>query len=638
MLDLFAILTKGGIVLWHYQQHTALNLVRVLNELISQVILLERFHLATFPLDQLLLKFKLDNQFELIFVIAYQKIAKLMEIDRLIETLFSAFRELFADRLKAGGYFDCGQFDGIFQPLLKRFEVDNYNSISSSRAMKSFTESKKFSKLSAEQKQKTESALNPSPDAQATDLPDNEPDTADDPSVNDSPESSLTSVSVTRSLPLANSPRPVQGERVGGARRGRGRNKSNQVPKPVASDSRVPKRHAKVGRIWDGQISQTDAASLNFSQDRPSDQEPSVASYVEDPGSAVGGMRGDLRGIDTLKPTEVKSAPTPSRFMSLLSGLTGSKPVGRERLLPVLEAVQEHLIGKNVAAEIAENLCRSVLEQVEGRTLSSFSTVRSTVQQALRDSLSQILMPRRHINVLREIISKKSSGASSPYVITFCGVNGVGKSTSLAKICFWLLENEFRVLIAACDTFRSGAVEQLQTHAKCLQSLYPGAEGAAPRVALYSNKMNKDASAVAAEGILQGAREGYDVIMVDTAGRMQDNQPLMQALGKLIYRNCPDLVLFVGEALVGNEGVDQLLKFNQSLVEYSAASDPLSSSKPSLIDGILLTKFDTVDDKVGAAISMTYATGHPIIFVGTGQMYTDLKSFSAQSVLNTLLK
>ena len=626
MFDLFAIFTKGGILLWHYQQHAAVSLVRVINELISQVILLERFHLATFSLGQMLLQFKLDNKFELIFVIAYQKIAKLMEIDKLIDTLFSEFRELFAERLKMGGYFNASTFDSKFNPILKAYEINNSAAISSNRTMKTFTESKKFSKLSETQKEKTKSALTTSleqrnPSVEVDEMDTNSKSNCDSPNTNQ--------------IPHAISSRLAPG----GARRGRGRARAIPEQKSVKP---APKKPQKIIRKWDGQISEGEMQALNFSkEDRPPEQETAVASYVEDPASAVGGMRGDLSGIDTLNAPEAKAQPKVSRFMSLLGGLTGSKPLGRDRLLPVLEAVKEHLITKNVAAEIADNLCGSVLEQLEGKTLSSFTTVRSAVQQALRDSLSQILMPRRKIDVLREVITKRKAEANKPYIMTFCGVNGVGKSTSLAKICFWLLENDFRVLIAACDTFRSGAIEQLLTHTKCLQSLYPAGKDGTERVTLYSNKTNKDASSVAAEGIIIGSREGYDVIMVDTAGRMQDNQPLMQALGKLIHRNSPDLVLFVGEALVGNEGVDQLQKFNHSLTDYSAVSVsvpvPALPAKPSLIDGILLTKFDTIDDKVGAAISMTYATGHPIIFVGTGQMYTDLKSFSPESVMNTLL-
>ena len=111
---------------------------------------------------------------------------------------------------------------------------------------------------------------------------------------------------------------------------------------------------------------------------------------------------------------------------------------------------------------------------------------------------------------------------------------------------------------------------------------------------------------------------------------MQNNKPLMVALSKLVSTNQPDLVLFVGEALVGNDGVDQLQMFNQALADSS------TTTNPHLIDGMVLTKFDTVDDKVGAALSMSYKTGQPVVFVGTGQKYTSLKKLNIKTVVKAL--
>merc|ERR1719369_662153 len=167
-----------------------------------------------------------------------------------------------------------------------------------------------------------------------------------------------------------------------------------------------------------------------------------------------------------------------------------------------------------------------------------------------------------------------------------------------AKICFWLIENKMSVLIAACDTFRAGAVEQLRTHTRRLNSLHPASEnGGRPLVHLYEKGYGKDAAGIAMEAINYARETRADVVLVDTAGRMQDNEPLMKALSKLISVNAPDLVLFVGEALVGNEAVDQLVRFNQALADHSPSRD-----NPHLIDGMVLSKFDTIDDKVGSAI------------------------------------
>lgn len=163
-------------------------------------------------------------------------------------------------------------------------------------------------------------------------------------------------------------------------------------------------------------------------------------------------------------------------------------------------------------------------------------------------------------------------------------------------------------MIAACDTFRAGAVEQLRTHMRHLNALH--ASSNQKMVQLYEKGYGKDAAGIAMEAICYARDCGIDVVLVDTAGRMQDNEPLMRALAKasewktnnrvvyvsffqLIKVNSPDLVLFVGEALVGNEAVDQLVKFNQALADYSGMANPHQ------IDGIVLTKFDTIDDKVG---------------------------------------
>lgn len=259
-----------------------------------------------------------------------------------------------------------------------------------------------------------------------------------------------------------------------------------------------------------------------------------------------------------------------------------------------------------------------------GKNIGTFASIKKSVFNAIEESLVQILTPRRRVDILRDVLHAKEQGR--PYAITFCGVNGVGKSTNLAKIAFWLVENGFRIMIAACDTFRAGAIEQLRTHSHRINGLHPDS------VQVFQQGYGKDAATIAMHAISAARDQKYDVVLIDTAGRMQDNTPLMRALSKLIAVNRPDLVLFVGEALVGNDAVDQLTKFNEALANHSNSKDPR------LIDGIVLSKFDTIDDKVGAAISMTYTTGQPIVFIGTGQTYADLKSLNPRAVVNILLR
>lgn len=342
-------------------------------------------------------------------------------------------------------------------------------------------------------------------------------------------------------------------------------------------------------------------------------------------------------GFNDRSPTTTTTAKTKtsskqsSGMFSLFKNLVGAKNLTREVMQPALEKLKDHLIEKNVATDIAAKLCDSVAAKLEGRVLGTFDTIAATVKQTLTDALVQILSPKRRVDILRDCLEAKRN--NRPYVMSFCGVNGVGKSTNLAKICFWLIENDLNVMIAACDTFRAGAVEQLRTHMRHLNALHPAdRHSGRTMVQLYEKGYGKDAAGIAMEAIRAATDSRVDVVLIDTAGRMQDNEPLMRALAKLIKVNDPDLVLFVGEALVGNEAVDQLVKFNQALADYS------SNDNPHIIDGIVLTKFDTIDDKVGAAISMTYITGQPIVFVGTGQTYTDLKALNAKAVVNALMK
>ena len=277
---------------------------------------------------------------------------------------------------------------------------------------------------------------------------------------------------------------------------------------------------------------------------------------------------------------------------STLTSLVGTKQLTVTDIEPVISKMRDHLIGKNVASEVAEKLCQSVASKLEGKVLGTFSTVYHTVKETLVESLVQLLTPKRRIDIIRDVLEAKAN--KRPYVIAFCGVNGVGKSTNLAKICFWLVENKCSVLIAACDTFRAGAVEQLRTHVKRLNSLYPSQNPNEKKdvVELYEKGYGKDAAGIAMEAINHARASHRDVVLIDTAGRMQDNEPLMRSLSKLIGVNDPDLVLFVGEALVGNEAVDQLVKFNRALADHS------DQETPHTIDGIVLTKFDTIDDKV----------------------------------------
>ena len=179
----------------------------------------------------------------------------------------------------------------------------------------------------------------------------------------------------------------------------------------------------------------------------------------------------------------------------------------------------------------------------------------------------------------------------------------INHNVLILQITFWLIENNYRVLIAGCDTFRAGAVEQLRTHMHHLNAIHPPEKhGGQQMVQLFEQGYGKDAADIARHGIDFARKNSFDVVLIDTAGRMQDNEPLMRALAKLIHVNRPDMTLFVGEALVGNEAVDQLVKFNRALADQAS----LGVNKNQVIDGIVLTKFDTIDDKVRLIFALLF--------------------------------
>ncbi|KAJ2951453.1 hypothetical protein O0L34_g13605 [Tuta absoluta] len=613
MLDLFSIFSKGGIVLWCFQS-TGEFLTPSVNALIRSVILQERSGNNSFGHQSLTLQYKLDNEFELVFVVAYQRILQLAYVDKFLNDVHLEFRDKYKNELTSGDHILDFDFMSSFERVLKECESWAKTQAKLPKQMRTFEYSQKSKKTVASMIERK------------------------------GEEKGKKSVKIVENKSITNGsaePEVYYDEDAIAANRAKIAQKlANKNKKEIKKSPKSPKpetkERVKQPRVWALGGDTRDLPNLDFSTDNPDDQPREINIDTQLVGQMTGAIRdleveSDSDSSEEEEVTTKKSNNKSGGMFSMFKGLVGSKALTEETMRPALDQLRDHLIGKNVAADIANKLCDSVAARLDGKVLGTFDSVARTVRATLTDALVQLLSPKRRVDILRDCIQARQEGR--PYVMTFCGVNGVGKSTNLAKICFWLIENGFSVLIAACDTFRAGAVEQLRTHVRHLNALHPQERhGGHTMVTLYEKGYGKDAAGIAMEAIKFARDSRTDVVLVDTAGRMQDNEPLMRALAKLIKVNEPDLVLFVGEALVGNEAVDQLVKFNQALADHSASSSPRS------IDGIVLTKFDTIDDKVGAAISMTYITGQPIVFVGTGQTYADLKALNASAVVHALMK
>ena len=188
----------------------------------------------------------------------------------------------------------------------------------------------------------------------------------------------------------------------------------------------------------------------------------------------------------------------------------------------------------------------------------------------------------------------------------------MGKSTNLSKLAFFLLQNNFSLLIAACDTFRSGAVEQLRVHARNLRELSDREN--LGNIELYERGYGKDAANIAKDAISYAASQAFDIVLIDTAGRRHNDARLMGSLEKFAQFAKPDKILMVGEALVGTDSVAQARAFDKAF------------GRERHLDGFIISKCDTVGDMVGTLVSMVHATGIPVVFLGVGQHYGDLRT------------
>ncbi|KAK9815382.1 hypothetical protein WJX72_002707 [[Myrmecia] bisecta] len=630
MLDYFAIFTKGGALLWTIQL-TALRGTPV-DYLIRTCLLEERSGESSFTYSPpqgagYTMKWTLHNALDLVFVAVYQKALKLLYVEELLERVKSEFAAIYKPR-----EYNYGRFETSFKAALAQCEAE---ADAAKRAPPQVPAKAYVSKKGIDRKQANgqRQANGKASDAGEGDGDDSSDAANKTTSGMESPDALGESTDNGGSEGDSAFNQDAMAKKKLQSKRGPG----GKPPSRKALDKPAPKKKVaepkkKEARKW-GDSSDGEVAVLDYSAGPGENggaengthiapvamNDKSLLDVDEEIDDDYGDEDDEAENEGVAANGKPKKAGLLSSFVRNISvSVVGTAALTRGDIQAGLEGLKRKLMERNVAEEIAEKLCESVATGLEGKKLGSFTRIGSVVRNAVEEALTRILTPKRSIDVLREV--RAAQAKRKPYVIVFVGVNGVGKSTNLAKVTYWLLQNGIKPMVAACDTFRSGAVEQLRTHCTRLQ------------VPLYERGYEKDPAKVAFEAIKAAERNGCDVVMVDTAGRMQDNEPLMRALANLINLNNPDLVLFVGEALVGNDAVDQLTKFNQRLTDLA------DRSKQSAVDGVLLTKFDVVDEKVGAAISMVYTSGAPIMFVGCGQTYVDLKRLNVKSVVKALLQ
>ncbi len=281
------------------------------------------------------------------------------------------------------------------------------------------------------------------------------------------------------------------------------------------------------------------------------------------------------------------------------------REIKEDDISDLLDELLFSLVEADVAYDVAEDIVESVRRALVGKRIERGKPVEEVVKEAIKGKLLEILdKPRPDI-----IGEAKARCGGSPLVVVFLGVNGVGKTTSIAKLAYKLKKAGITPVLAAADTFRAGAQEQLKTHAERLG------------VPVLEAGYGRDPASVAVDAINYARSRGYCVVLVDTAGRMHVDTDLMAELRKIIRVSKPDYRILVVDSLTGNDAVEQARLFNEQAG----------------LDGVILTKTDA-DVKGGTAISVAAVTGKPILYTGTGQSYEDLEEFDPKKFVEKILE
>ncbi|VVB71206.1 Signal recognition particle receptor FtsY [uncultured archaeon] len=265
-------------------------------------------------------------------------------------------------------------------------------------------------------------------------------------------------------------------------------------------------------------------------------------------------------------------------------------------------ALEMALMESDVALPVAEEIVKEVKSDLVGKKKKIGADTGKLAEDTLRSALLTLLS-RNHLDFDEYIKAKEK-----PVKILFVGVNGTGKTTSIAKVAKYLMDKDYSVVLAAGDTFRAGAIEQLEVHGNNLG------------LKVVKHKTGGDPAAVIFDAIEYARAHNKDVVLADTAGRLHTNINLMDQMRKIVRVTKPDLLIFVDEAIAGNDAVERARLFNESVP----------------IGGTILTKTDA-DAKGGSAISIAYITGKPVLFLGVGQTYPDLVKFEPGWMVDRLM-
>ena len=283
------------------------------------------------------------------------------------------------------------------------------------------------------------------------------------------------------------------------------------------------------------------------------------------------------------------------------------KELTEKDLNNVLSELEIALLQSDIAQEVIDVIVTKLKSELIGTKLEKEQNAANIVQIKFRNAIVEMFSGSGEVDLIKKITEKKDK-RGGPFIVVFLGINGTGKTTTVAKVAHFLRKHNISVVLAAGDTHRAGAIEQISLHAEKLS------------LKVITQRYGADPSAVGRDAIDYAKKHHIDVVLVDTAGRMQTAKNLMDEINKIVRVVKPDIKIFVGDSLAGNDTINQAREF----FEYTN------------FDGAILTKIDA-DAKGGSAISIVHITSRPIVYLGIGQGYEDIIPFDAGRFIDSIL-
>jgi fused signal recognition particle receptor len=298
--------------------------------------------------------------------------------------------------------------------------------------------------------------------------------------------------------------------------------------------------------------------------------------------------------------------------LSSLAQLATHSTLSKEDIDSFLWDFEVSMIESDVASEAIEAINSNVRKKLSGLKIPRSEDRSRFVLWELKSAIRETFSKTRTVNVLELAQGKAEKNKKEkvgPFIILFLGINGTGKTTTVAKFAHLLQKNKLSVVVACGDTHRAGAIEQLQEHASRLG------------IKAIAQSYGSDPAAVAKDAQLYAQAHGTDVVIIDSAGRIQTSKNLMEEMSKIVRVVQPDLKIFVADSLAGNDALSQAREFLK-FTDFDAA---------------IMTKADA-DVKGGGALSIVYVTQRPIVYLGVGQGYDDLVPFNLEEFIESLFE